>query len=308
VSASINNDAIAWYENDGAANPSWSAFDIIAGGVSAVKASLEFDGTLGQYPSLVQVDSDTYICAYNGQGNDLWLSTFTVSADGSSITEVATREVATLGGWKSPSITQIDSDTYAVAYSGQGDDGFISTYTVPTDGSSISDAVATLEYNTNYAVWHSNFIQVDSDTYLLANSNQGDISAFTISADGSSITESASLTHNAGSVTYNSLVQVDSDTYALAYKGDDNDGFVTTFTVPSNGGSITEVATLEYDTGKSEWNSIIQIDSDTYLVSYSGPDDDGFVCTIYISADGSTISKVASFEFETSYATSTALC
>ena len=78
--------------------------------------------------------------------------------------------------------------------------------------------------------------------------------------------------------------------------------------MPSNGGSITEVATLEYDTGKSEWNSIIQIDSDTYLVSYSGPDDDGFVCTIYISADGSTISKVASFEFETSYATSTALC
>ena len=28
VSASINNDAIAWYENDGAADPSWSAANI----------------------------------------------------------------------------------------------------------------------------------------------------------------------------------------------------------------------------------------------------------------------------------------
>ena len=111
------------------------------------------------------------------------------------------------------SIVKIDAGTVALAYSGQGADGFVTTFDVASDGSSITE-VATLEYNTNYAVWHSNFVQVDSDTYILANGNQGDITAFTISADGNTITEVTSLTHLASGSTYHtSLVQVDSDTY-----------------------------------------------------------------------------------------------
>ncbi|MDC0235177.1 VCBS repeat-containing protein, partial [Candidatus Marinimicrobia bacterium] len=49
VSASMNDDAIAWYENDGAANPSWTAADIatnIDGAYSVYAADMDNDGDM----------------------------------------------------------------------------------------------------------------------------------------------------------------------------------------------------------------------------------------------------------------------
>jgi len=65
--------------------------------------------------------------------------------------------------------------------------------------------------------------------------------------------EENNLEHDTDTGTHNSLVQVDSDTYALAYAGADNDGFISTFTIDSDG-TITAVKTqsegnnLEHDT------------------------------------------------------------
>ena len=162
------------------------------------------------------------------------------------------------------SIVKIDNGTVAVAYTGPGYDGFITTFNIPSDGSSITE-IATLEYNSGYAAWHSNFVQVDSDTYLLANGDLGDITAFTISADGTSITENTSLTHLASGNTYHtSLVQVDSDTYGLIYKNSsDDDGYLQTFTVPADGSSITKAALMEFDAYNYSFGSIIQVDYDT---------------------------------------------
>ena len=46
--------------------------------------------SISKFISLVQVDSDTYALAHSGDGNDGFISTFTISADGSTITEVDT--------------------------------------------------------------------------------------------------------------------------------------------------------------------------------------------------------------------------
>ena len=60
-------------------------------------------------------------------------------------------------------------------------------------------------------------------------------------------------------------------------------------------GDITAVKTqsegnnLEYDTDNGQHNSIVQVDSDTYAVAYAGTDNDGFMATFTISADGETI-------------------
>jgi len=53
---------------------------------------------------------------------------------------------------------------------------------------------------------------------------------------------------------------VDSDTYALAYAGGGDDGFITTFTISSDGATITEVASLEHDALRGTHNSLIQVD------------------------------------------------
>ena len=96
--------------------------------------------------------------------------------------------------------------------------------------------------------------------------------------------EIASLEHDIALAFDNSLVQVDTDaaavyasTYALAYAGTDSDGFIATFTISADGSTITEVASVEHDTGQSFTNSLVQVDSDTYALAYSGTDSDGFI-------------------------------
>ena len=276
-----------------------STFTISADGSTVTEvATLEHDTVFGRYNSLVQVDADTYALAYAGSGDDGFISTFTIPADGSTITEVATLEHdGTFGRYNS--LVQVDADTYALAYAGSSNDGFISTFTIPADGSTITE-VATLEHDTING-FDNSLVQVDADTYALAYSsggNDGFISTFTIPADGSTITEVATLEHDTVFGRYNSLVQVDADTYALAYAGSGDDGFISTFTIPADGSTITEVATLEHDTANGEYNSLVQVDADTYALAYAGSGDDGFISTFTIPADGSTITEVATLEHD----------
>ena len=63
--------------------------------------------------------------------------------------------------------------------------------------------------------------------------------------DGKNILEIESLEYSGSTGKHNSLVQIDSDTYALAYAGTENDGYISTFTISSDGKTITKLATLE---------------------------------------------------------------
>ena len=276
--------------HQGQSQDGWiETFTVSADGTSITEvARLEYDTQKSKWSSLVQVDSDTYALAY-GNNNGAQICALTISADGSTITLAqtllhdsdASQEVKN-------SIVKVDSDTYALAYRGSGSDGYITTFTISADGSTITE-VASLEHDTQDGDWNS-FVQVDSDTYALAYSGSGDdgyITTFTISSDGATITEVASLEHDTDNGTWNSLVQVDSDTYALTYAGTDADGYIKTFTISSDGSTITEVASFEHDAGNGEGNSIVQLDADTYVLGYEGPGSDGYIKTFTIQSDGS---------------------
>ena len=275
-------------------------FDAYAaeGDITSVKTqsegnNLEYDTDNGLHNSLVQVDSDTYALAYRGTDDDGFMSTFTISDDGETITKVSTLEFAPNHNTHN-SLVQVDSDTYALAFGGNDDAGWINTFTISADGETITK-VKQLKHDTNKGL-HNSLVQVDSDTYALAyrgNDDDGFMSTFTISANGSTITEVDSLEHDTDNAKSNSLVQVDSDTYALAYQGTDDDGFMSTFTIDSDG-NITAVKTqsegnnMEHDTDSSFHNSLIQVDSDTYALAYRGTGDDGFISTFTISAADTT--------------------
>ena len=295
----VDSDTYAVAYADANNDANIATFTISADGTSITEVtSLKHDTGKGLYNSLVQVDSDTYALAYTGADDDGYIATFTISADGTSITEVTSLEHDT-GEALYNSLVQVDSDTYALAYTGADDDGYIATFTISADGTSITE-VTSLEHDTGEAL-HNSLVQVDSDTYAIAYAAQdfdGYITTFTISANGSSITKISSLEHDAVRGTHNSFIQVDSDTYALAYCGDSQDGYITTFTITADGSSITKVASLEHDLTIGYWNSFIQVDSDTYVLTYRGTDVDGYIATFTISADGSSITEVASFEYD----------
>ena len=109
--------------------------------------------------------------------------------DGSSITEVESLEHDTVFGYYN-SLVQVDSDTYALAYTGSN--GKISTFTISSDGTITAVKTQSLENNLEHdtdGVIENSLVQVDSDTYALAYAElvydgagrDGHISTFTIS-------------------------------------------------------------------------------------------------------------------------------
>ena len=288
-------------------------------------ASLEHDVRQGQYNSLVQVDSDTYALAYEGKDKDGFISTFTISSDGSSIVEVDTLEHDIFNGQYN-SLVQVDSDTYALAYAGTNDDGFISTFTIDSEGvitpiqiqnhanTDTVDDVANVEHDMVHGQYNS-LVQINSNTIALAyagTNDDGFISTFTISSSGvitpiqiqnhantSEEDDVANVEHDRHRGIHNSLVQVDSDTYALAYEGLDRDGFISTFTISSSGvitpiqiqnhantSEEDDVANVEHDEDRASYNSLVHVVSDTYALAYTSHGEDGFISTFTIDSNG----------------------
>ena len=90
------------------------------------------------------------------------------------------------------------------------------------------------------------------------------------------------LTHDAGQGAHPSIVQVSTNVFAVAYHGTNGKGIIKTFTIASNGSTITENQELQHDGSKAKYNSLIQVDSDTYLLAYEGGSNDGFIKTFTI--------------------------
>ena len=297
-------------------------------------ASLEHDARQGQYNSLVQVDSDTYALAYEGKDSDGFISTFTISSDGTSIVQVDTLEHDDVRGQYN-SLVHVDSDMYALAYTGADDNGFISTFTIDSDGditpiqiqnhanTSEEDDVANLEHdainNRATSVLHNSLVKVNSNTIALAYAGAGDngfISTFTIDSEGvitpiqiqnhantDTVDDVANLEHDEERGMHNSLVKINSDTYALAYEGLDRDGFISTFTIYSNNGTIKPIhiqnhakeggsANLEHDEDRASFNSLVHVVSDTYALAYTSHGEDGFISTFTIDSDTAAITAV----------------
>jgi len=216
------------------------------------------------------------------------------------------------------SLVQVDSDTYALAYRGTGSAGFISTFNISSDGTTITK-VHTIEHDTEFA-WDNSLIKVDSDTFALAyggdnggsGSPAGFISTFTIDSDGTITpiriqnhaafaSASENLNHdNEGSV--NSLVHVNDDTYALSYERNGRFLQITTFTISSDGATITELDTLNQDATNCQnryLQSLVKVDSDTVARAYCGTSGDGYLRTYSIAENGD-ITKKSTYEFDTS--------
>ena len=270
------------------------AFAVEEGDITAVQAKILGNHfvhhTAGSWASLVHLDSNTYVLAFDSQNNQSGISTFTISSDGSTLTELdfMTHDVGNAGY---NSLVKVDSDTVALAYRTSGG-GNIKTFDIDSDGD-ITPADS-LKHTTGSAGFFNSLVQVDSDTYALAydKSNTIRISTFTIDSDGDitavrADSEENSVNHASGGKDggFNSLVQVDSDTYALAYTGLWEDGFITTFTISSDGNTITEVDTLEHDVGNGTYNSLVQVDSDTYALAYKS-NSEGYISTFDIDNDG----------------------
>ncbi|MCJ7605554.1 MAG: hypothetical protein MUO19_05915 [Dehalococcoidales bacterium] len=266
--------------------------------------SLEFDIANGRDTDIIQVANDIYAIAYRGTNDDGWISTVEISSAG-AITDsvIDTFEYNPSQGGQ-PSLVRVSYNIYAIAYSSQGDDGWISTVEISQTGAITKSVVDSLEFDASNGR-ELDIIHVSGGIYAIAYRGDGDngfLTTVEISSAGA-ITDTAidTLEYDTDNGEEPSLSHVSGDIYAVAYHGPVENGWLATVEI-SAAGAITDtlVDTLEFDTVLGLSPSLIRAHDGIYAIAYHGPDDDGWLATVGISAAGDITDTVLdTLEYDT---------
>ena len=108
----------------------------------------------------------------------------------------------------------------------------------------------------------------------------------------SSATFKKQLKHDDDKAEYNTLFKITDNIALMAYSGYKGFGYIRTFSIASDGSTIDQLGELKFDDEDARMIDVEQIASDIFVVAYTGRSDDGFITTIKVSADGSTIQRV----------------
>jgi len=92
-----------------------------------------FDDVKGYGPCIIHVSGNLFAIAYRNASNLGVVKTFNISSDG-SIEYTGKEFVFDDIKCYEPSITNVDSDTFAIAYRGPFDNGILKTFTISSDG------------------------------------------------------------------------------------------------------------------------------------------------------------------------------
>ena len=190
-----------------------------------------------------------YALAYKGKLDDGFLKTVQIAANGQISAVVDTLEFDTSMA-DTPEIIHVSGDTYAIAYEGVDEDGFLQTMDISATG--VITAIDTLEFDGALGQKPS-ITHVSGDVYAIAYSTTGqvgNVKTVEIATDGQ-ITDTVIDTFEfaASGGAYNQqLTQISDNVFAIAYQGASSHGYLKTIEIGDNG-DITNTAldTLVFD-------------------------------------------------------------
>jgi len=252
--------------------------------------SFEFDVVKGKTPDIIPISGDVYAIAYAEDGDDGRLITVTIANDG-QITEaiIDSVEFDNAKG-KTPNIIHISGNVYAIAYAGDGDDGWLITGTITAAGQITDTLIDSLEFD-HVKGKTRNIIPISGNVYAIAYAgdlDDGFLITVTIATDGQ-ITDTVidTLEFDTSQGKTPNIIPISGDVYAIAYAGNADAGSLKTVTIATDG-QITDpvIDTLEFDSAKGKTPNIIPVSGDVYAIAYAGNGDDGFLKTLTIATDG----------------------
>ena len=183
------------------------------------------------------------------------------------------------------------------------------TVTVTTSGTGspgdITGEIDSLEFDTSNG-YEPSMIHVDGNVYAIAyrgTNDDGFLKTVEIAADGQ-ITNTVidTLEFDTSNGYEPSIIHVDGNVYAIAYRDNNEDGFLKTVEIATDGQITgTVIDTLAFDTSQGYEPSIIHVDGNVYAIAYRSNNQDGFLKTVEIAMDGQiTGTVIDSLAFDTS--------
>lgn len=172
----------------------------------------------------------------------------------------------------------ISGTVYAIAYSGQGADGFVSTFTITALGA-IGAIIDSLEYATSLGV-PKKILNVSGTVYAIADEGYDGtyyILVYTvgINADGQIddvVIDKEGISSDSSDISVD-MCLVTGDVYAVVYQGGpgvaDNTGVITTIEIPPSGAiTDTPLDTSQFDTYYADNIRIILMEANKVGIAY----------------------------------------
>ena len=247
-----------------------------AGNISNTIDELRFINSNCSDPTIVQVSNDIFAVTHTGPGNNGFIITVQIAADGQISNQII--DVLEFDGTNGgqPDLIHISGETYAIVYQGPGGSGKITTVTIDSSTGQISNTVIdTLTFETGNCVL-PDVIQVSGEYYAIAYQGPDDdgfVKTIQIAPDGEiSNTPIDSLEFDTDTGIEPVIATDGSGIFAVAYRGPDDDGFFKTISIDSSGQISNSVLdTIEFETDACFEPDMVAIGTGLYLIAYRGP-------------------------------------
>jgi prepilin-type N-terminal cleavage/methylation domain-containing protein len=267
--------------------------------------TLEFDTVYCINPNIINTSGDIYAIAYRSTGDDGFLKTVEINSSGQITDSIIDTLEFDANYCVTANIINISDDIHAIAYRGPGNDGFLKTVEIDSNGQITDSVVDTLEFDTSTGL-EPNILHISGDVYVIAYRGPGS-DGFTKTVEipsSGQITDTVidTMEYDTSYSVNPSIINSSGDIYAIAYRGVGNDGFLTTIEIDSNGEITNSVIdTLEFETSYCITANIVSVAGEIYAITYRGVDNDGFVITVELDSSGEiTDTVVDTLEFDTS--------
>jgi hypothetical protein len=275
------------------------------GTIGAAIDTLEYDPKKARFASLARVSETLTAVAYQGDGNDGYLASVRVGADGTL--GDAPLDVIEFDGsnGRVPSLVRVRDDLLAVAYQGDGNDGYVCAVSIDAAGALGRAVLDRWEYDTQQGK-NPSALPVGEDVLAVAlqgDKGDGYIVTLGIEADGR-FTRSRldALEFDPIECVTPSLVHMGSEIYAIVYTGGaDWQGLVKTVRIGADGTIGDAVLdTLCYVRGDAYYPEAIRAAGRTVAIAYTGGDEKGYLCAVTVGAAGALDDAVLdTFTFDT---------
>jgi hypothetical protein len=182
---------------------------------NSVIDTLEFDISDCAYPDVINVSGNTYAVAYQGTNADGFLKTMTISATGSiSNSVIDSFEFDPVNG-QEPKIIYVKDNTFAIAYDGPQNDGYLITLPIESSGNIPGTVTDTFEYDTSNG-YYPDIIIVSDGIYAIAYcvpSSKGSLVTIGVGTGGTAAAYRIAAT--AGNTTIRAFVNTDNTTATI---------------------------------------------------------------------------------------------
>ena len=272
---------------------------------NAVIDSFNFDNAATASPNIIRVSGNTYAIAHTGANSDGFVTTLQITPGGDIGTSIIdTLEFDTSDGLF-PAIIPVSGTTYAIAYQGPGNNGYIKTVSITAAGDVGNSVIDSLEFDATNGREPA-IIKVADGIFAIAYrgpANDGFIITVSIAGSGdigNSVIDT--LEYDTADGYQPDIIHVAGNVYAIAYQGPGSDGYIKTVSItPAGDIGNSAIDSLDFDTTSISYPAIINVSGNIYAVAYQGSGFNGFLKTVSITTAGDIGNSVIdTLEFDTS--------